>query len=186
MSHRLFPMSRLVALKALCGLPADVQQLIFCECFPSKRRIHNKLEKQHPCLPEFTALDITITDFIHDEQVDLELPNLTPREKRWAYFRSHIFKLKLFSYPGKDSRVLVLLKADDWTYSDKPEDVQQQWEQSGRQLYWCDDCGREETGIPIRMHRGIICHTCYGSMLSMGDADENGWMEELSFGMVGF
>ena len=181
-------MSRIMALRALLGLPQDIQQLIFRKCFPSKQQIRKRFEKQTPCLSEWARLDSEIVKFVHTDQDDLELGSLSPREKRYAHFRGHIFGLQHFTYPGPDSQVLVLLKPDNWSYSDEEQVVSHQFDQlfPQRQLYWCDDCGKEKNGIPVRMHRGVICHTCYASLLSMGEADENGWMEELSFGMVGF
>ena len=181
-------MSRCLVLRALLGLPHDIQQLIFRMCLPSEQQIRNRLEKQTPCLPEWARLDSAIVNFVHGNQAELELGSLSPQEKRYAYFRGHIFGLQHFCYPGPDSRVMVLLKPNKWSYSDEEQVIPQQFDQlfPRRQIYWCDDCGKEENGIPVRMHRGIICHGCYGSLLSMGEADENGWMEELSFGMVGF
>lgn len=185
LSHK---MSRIMALRALQGLTPDLQELIFRRSFPTKHQIRLRLEQQQNVLPEFTHLDSEIAEFIHNDQDDLELASLTPREKRWVYFRGQLFGLQHFSYLGQDGRILVLLKTDDWYYSGEPAIVARRWDQLSlqKQVYWCEECGLEQNGVPIFRQRAPICHGCYGHLVLMGEADENGWMEELSFGMVGF
>ncbi len=170
------------------GLTGELQRVIFIQIFPTKRRIRARFEQQQPCPPEFASLDLAIVDFLHTDHEDLELADLTPREKRWVYFRGQLFGLHHFSYLGQSSRIMVLLKTAGWYYNDEKWLAPKRWDRISleRQVYWCEECGLEQDGHPIYRKRNTICHGCYGHLLRMGEADENGWMEELSFGMVGF
>lgn len=169
--HYLYRMSRVQALLALQGLPADVKRKIFAPCFPKRAAIVAALQQQHETLPEYARVDETIIDFAHAGQHPIGIYDLTRAERKWAHLRCDFLGLQHESSDSANGRVVVVSKGAAWVFAADKQAVPFQWGYPSRRvkLYECEYCGEvsEDPELLRYYHRdyGNVCEDCrYGDL----------------------